>query len=65
MVGVAGSEKLRDTTLAEFAKDLEAWRAVKRAPPATSTDRLLTRSCFNDVAVQQWVEAVFVPVCCC
>jgi hypothetical protein len=67
MVGVLGSDGVRDSTIAAFKADYTAFQALASHPQKTQAmQSLLARSVFNDVSVKQFVEAVLVKmVGCC
>lgn len=56
MVGILAGEEEALNTIAAFKSDLAAWRAANAQPESEALKRILKRSCFNDVAVQQLVQ---------
>lgn len=58
LCGVLGSASLRAETVREFQLDLSAYEAMKLQPAERSIQGFLRRSCFNDVACQQFAEAL-------
>lgn len=61
LVAVLGGDELRSDTIAEFRQDYLAYRALMDAPGKTAAmTALLRRSCFGDIAVEQWVQALVV-----
>lgn len=66
LMGLLGPPDLRQSTVREFHRDWEAWRALAASPVQDSaTKELLRRSSFNDTSTQQFVQAICGGVVVC
>jgi hypothetical protein len=57
MAGLLGTEALATATVSDFQADLQAFEKLKKQPQVLHIKNFIARSVFNQVSVQQYVEA--------